>query len=129
MLLTKEGLTGLWRLSSDKCRALRIFFDEGSGTVRAQLLYWKRGRLGCSTRSSDIGEVELQASESEGWDLVLNGSLPANSPGQILGPFAVSMQLKARGSANGLVSDFDGTSYPVTLEMIDSLPPFDLAAD
>jgi hypothetical protein len=123
--LTTEGLTGVWRMSQ-RCRALRISFDQEAASLRAHLLYWKRGKLGCDSRSSDIAEVELQDVASADADLVLTGLLPANAPGGIRGRFTISMTLREPGSAVGVVEDVDGSTYPVTLDLVDSLPSFEL---
>ena len=68
-------------------------------------------------------------SELPGSDLVMTGALPANSPGEVLGQVRIALTLEAPGTGKAVVQDTDGRTYPVELELIETLPVFDLVVE
>ncbi len=82
MLPTQIGrrLAGLWLLATPdgapECRGIEVRPNESGRGFGARLIFWSPGRLGCTTRSSDIVRVELDAHASDDGRLVFQGAVP-----------------------------------------------------
>lgn len=58
------------------CIAVHVFGDARHESVLADLLYWQRGRDGCSTRTSDVITVPMNVRSPSPHQLELEGEIP-----------------------------------------------------
>jgi hypothetical protein len=121
-------LAGIWRLHTNEpgcCYGLDVQPDAARGPgYFARLVHWKSGRLGCDTRSSDLGWVELTEKHPAGGDnLVLGGRVPRTIPDRWVDVELIFPVLVRSGGSGVLIRE--GESVSVRLEPSDFFPPFD----
>ncbi len=124
-----EKFAGLWMIDSGhrdpNCRAIEVGADSarGSGLV-ARLLYWKPGRSGCDSCSSDVGSVELTGEFVAG-ELILTGSLPHNDPAGGADRARISVSLTEQGLEQGTLRGAQG-GIGVVLRAREFVAPFEV---
>lgn len=109
------------------CHGLEVEPSPNGDTGVARLLYWKPGRLGCSTCSSDVARVELSEETAPGWDAALSGDVPLLAPGAMQ-KVRLSLKLASSADANGILELGSGRAN-IALKSSDVLPPFDIAPE
>lgn len=133
-------LAGLWRIESresalDHCYGLEVYGDSRRGQgYFVNLVHWKPGRAGCDSSSSELGRVELTATQpNRGDEVRLTGLIPRNVPDRW-----TDVQLVVSTSDANLVLDetkprwangtltAEGTTHNVVLRATDYFPQLDL---
>ena len=124
-----DALLGMWRFrprdnrGALPCYGLDVYPDAERGPgLFADFLWWKAGRLGCATTSSDFVRVPLQAEAVGGVGPVLGGELPSMVQDHGT-PVTIDL---SRGRADVALAALQG-SRRTALEPMEFLPPNDIA--
>src|SRR5688500_3594439 len=122
-------IAGLWLLrspdGSPQCRGLEVEGADEGGFV-TNLLFWSPGRLGCSTRASDIVRVGLDAQVQADGRVELSGGLPRSDGADEA--FALTITPAGRGINGGDVR-YRGNESEVGLAYSELEPVEDLVKE